>query len=256
MLALLIDGPNLIRRIYAGISGYEEDGAYKSRVIESCLSSLSRALEVHQPSHALCAMDDREKSWRRNLFSKYKKNRKPIPSDLVEILGQIAQAFYDKGVLTIEVSEFEADDLIATISRKIEKAGGFVTILSTDKGFFQLISNSISVYDHFSHKFRGRDYVKQKFGVEPEQLVDLLSLVGDASANIIGARGIGLQTGAKLLAEYGSLDSLFDSIDEIEGMHRNRLRSSEKDVKLARQLLTLCTDVSVGNNLKEFRYPP
>ena len=136
-----------------------------------------------------------------------------MPSDLVEMWEQIVQGFYNKGVLSIEVAEFEADDLIATIARRIEKAGGSVTILSTDKSFFQLISNSIGIYDHFADRARGRDYVKQKFGVEPDQLVDLLALAGDSSANIIGARGIGLQTGAKLLAQYGNLDALFNSID-------------------------------------------
>ena len=177
-----------------------------------------------------------------------------MPSDLVEMWEQIVQGFYNKGVLSIEVAEFEADDLIATIARRIEKAGGSVTILSTDKSFFQLISNSIGIYDHFADRARGRDYVKQKFGVEPDQLVDLLALAGDSSANIIGARGIGLQTGAKLLAQYGNLDALFNSIDELDGAHGKYLRKSEKNVRLARRLLSLCTDVVIGNNLKEFRY--
>ena len=118
----------------------------------------------------------------------------------------------------------------------------------------QLVSKEIRLFDPMKSKVIGEKEVHEKFGVKPEQVIDVQSLAGDSSANIIGARGIGLQTGAKLLAQYGNLDALFNSIDELDGAHGKYLRKSEKNVRLARRLLALCTDVVIGNNLKEFRY--
>ena len=253
MNALLIDGLNLIRRVHAGVPGSEDPTGHSEAVEEACVASLRRALRRHQPSHALCAMEYEGLSWRRTLFPDYKKNRRPMPDDLRSALGQIVSRFLAQGVGTVSVSGFEADDLIASIAQKVSEAGGRVTVLSTDKSFCQLISNSVSVYDHFAAQDRDTEYVRQRFGVEPEKLVDLFALAGDSSLHIPGAPGIGLRTAAKLLGDYGDLESVLAAVGEIPGSRGRKIQDAKEAVMLAQRLVTLRSDVNIGANLSQFR---
>jgi protein Xni len=257
MHALLIDGLNLIRRVHAGVPRSEdvEDGErHRQAVEESCVGSLRRALRYHQPSHAVCAMDHEDLTWRGLLFPDYKKNRQPMPCDLRSTLGSIISRFDTRGVGTVSVPGFEADDVIASIARKVVEAGARVTVLSTDKSFFQLISESVSVYDHFSARDFDDEYVFQRFGVGPGRLVDLFALSGDSSLHISGARGIGLRTAVKLLEEYGDLESILSTVGDIPGSRGKKVRESVDSVRLARRLVALRSDVTIGATLKQFRF--
>ena len=253
MHALLIDGLNLIRRVHAGVPGTEDPTGHSEAVEEACVASLRRALRRHQPSHALCAMEYEGPSWRGTLFPDYKKNRRPMPDDLRSALGQIVSRFLAQGVGTVSVPGFEADDLIASIAQKVSEAGGCATVLSTDKSLCQLISNSVSVYDHFAAQDRDTEYVRQRFGVEPERLADLFALAGDSSLYIPGARGIGLRTAAKLLDDYGDLESILAAVGEIPGSRGRKIKDAKEAVMLAQRLVTLRSDVNVGTNLSQFR---
>ena len=254
MQALLIDGLNLIRRVHAGVPGREDPTGHSEAVEEACVASLRRALRHHQPSHALCAMEYEGPSWRGTLFPDYKKNRRPMPEDLRSALAQIVSRFLTQGVGTVSVPGFEADDLIASIAQKVAEAGGRATVLSTDKSFCQLISKSVSVYDHFAAQDRDTEYVRQRFGVDPERLVDLFALAGDNSLHIPGARGIGLRTAAKLLDDYGDLDSILAAAGEIPGNRGRKIQDAKEAVMLAQRLVTLRSDINVGANLSQFRF--
>ena len=253
MHVLLIDGLNLIRRVHAGVPGSEDSTVHSEAVEEACVASLRRALRRHQPSHVLCAMEHEGPSWRGTLFPDYKRNRRPMPDDLRSALGQILSRFIAHSVGTVSVPGFEADDLISSIAQKVAEAGGRVTVLSTDKSFCQLISSSVSVYDHFAEQDRDKDYVRQRFGVEPERLVDLFALAGDSSLHIPGARGIGLRTAAKLLNDYGDLELVFAAVGEIPGSRGKKIQDAKEAVMLAQQLVTLRSDVNIGANLSQFR---
>ena len=132
MHALLIDGLNLIRRVHAGVPG-EDETEHADAVLNASVASLRRALRRHQPSHALCALDGEGHSWRRDLFSDYKKLRKPMPEDLRLLLPRVIERFAELGVASVEITAFEADDIIASVADRLAKAGSAVTILSTDK---------------------------------------------------------------------------------------------------------------------------
>jgi 5'-3' exonuclease len=254
MHALLVDGLNLIRRVHAGVPKSEDPTENSEAVEEACVASLRRALRHHQPSHALCAMEYEGPSWRGTLFPDYKKNRRPMPDDLRSALGQIISRFLAQGVGTVSVPGFEADDLIASIAQKVTEAGGRATVLSTDKSFCQLISNSVSVYDHFAGQGRDAEYVRQRFHLEPERLVDLFALAGDSSLHIRGARGIGLRTAAKLLEDYGDLESVLAAAEEIPGSQGRKIQDAKEAVMLAQRLVTLRSDINVGANLSQFRF--
>ena len=181
------------------------------------------------------------------------RSRRPMPDDLRSALGQILSRFLAQGVDTVSAPGFEADDLIASIAQKVTEAGGRTTVLSTDKSFCQLISSSVSVYDHFAAQDRNSEYVRQRFGVEPERLADLFALAGDSSLNIPGARGIGLRTAAKLLDDYGNLESILAAVGEIAGSLGRKIQDAKEAVMLAQRLVTLRSDINVGANLSEFR---
>ncbi len=147
MHALLIDGLNLIRRVHAGVPG-EDETQHADAVLNACVASLRRALRRHQPSHALCALDGEGPSWRRDLFSDYKKLRKPMPEDLRLLLPRVIERFAKLGVASIEITAFEADDVIASVADRLAKVGSAVTILSTDKSFCQLLGPNLWVLVH------------------------------------------------------------------------------------------------------------
>ena len=176
-----------------------------------------------------------------------------LTDDLRLVLGQIVSRFLAQGVGTVSVPGFEADDLIASIAQKVAEAGGRATVLSTDKSFCQLISNSVSVYDHFAAQDRDTEYVRQRFGVDPERLADLFALAGDSSLHIPGARGIGLRTAAKLLDNYGDLKSVLAAIGEIPGSQATKIQDAKEAVMLSQRLVTLRSDVNIGANLSQFR---
>ena len=177
-----------------------------------------------------------------------------MPDGLRSSITQIMNRFGNEGVGTIIVPGFEADDLIASSSRKIVEAGGCVTVLSTDKSFCQLLSNAVAVYDHFSGRNHDRCYVQERFGVEPDQLVDLFALAGDSSLDIPGVRGIGVHTAAKLLHHYGSLEDVLAVADKIPGSLGSKILKGKEAARLARRLVALCSSADVGANLKKFRY--
>ena len=253
MHVLLIDGLNLIRRVHAGVPRLEDSDKHNQTLENACENSLRRALRYHQPSHVICAMDTEEPSWRDGIFPDYKKNRRPMPDDLRLQLVRIISRFNIIGVGTVSVDGFEADDLIASIARKVVEGGGSVTILSTDKSFCQLASDRVHVYDHFSSCRHDENYIREKFGVDAPQLVDLFALAGDRSLNIPGARGIGLRTAAKLIREYGDLEAVLLAVENNSLSWAKKIRSSEQSIKLSRCLVRLRSDVSIGVNLRHFR---
>jgi 5'-3' exonuclease len=262
MKALLIDGLNLIRRIYAAVpvdtaSAKADDADTRDHiagVIQSSCSSLKRALNFHNPSHALLVLEYGGKSWRHQIFPEYKKNRSPMPADLRDSLPDFESAFSDIGVNSFHLTGFEADDIIATLASKISSHDGNVVVLSTDRIQCQLIDSRIRVYDHFAGQYLDESYIENRFGVNPHQIVEMLALAGDSSLSIPGVKSVGQKTAAKLLARHGNLDQLFSHLDDIGGKLGSNLESGMDDALIARTLFRLKTDIDLGINLSQFRY--
>lgn len=249
---LLIDALNLVRRVYAAQPG--EDGPERAEgAATSCVHSLQRALRECEPTHAVCVFEGEGRSWRHERFAGYKAGHTPMPAPLARSLPQLEADFRGVGVASIDYPEHEADDVVATLAVKVAGRGERVTILSTDKIFLQLLGPRIEVRDHFARKSLNEDYVQKRFGVRPEHLIELLALAGDSTNAIPGVPGVGPKTAARLLAEHGSLDSVLDEADSIAGKTGERLREHAADARLARDLVTLRTDLDLGGNLQDFR---
>ncbi len=249
---LLVDALNLIRRVYAAQPG--EDGP--ERVEGACVStlgSLRRAVRECGPTHAAVVFEGEGPGWRHERYPDYKAGRTPMPEALKAGLAGFEQAFLEAGVVSVRFPAVEADDVIATLASKVAVRGVEAVILSTDKMFLQLLSDRIEVRDHFRQLDLGRAFVMDKYGVRPEQFVDFMALCGESTNNIKGVPGIGAKTAARLLEEFGTLDRLLSASETLKGRSGEALRKHTEDVRLARDLVILQTDLELGLNLKSFR---
>lgn len=256
MIALLVDGLNLIRRIHAAVPGDPGSAQHREGVLRSCERSLRRALTENAPSHAVCALDDPGPSWRHALQPQYKANRPPMPDDLLELLPEIEAAFEGLGVRCVRVAGFEADDVLASIAVKIAARGGNAVILSTDKSMLSLLREGIRVRNHFEGQDLDAHSTRQRFGVAPHQLPEYLALVGESSQGIPGVKSVGPKTAARLLAEHGDLDGVLEAAREMAGNTGTRLREDAANARLSLRLATLDSGVEVGLNLSECRVGP
>lgn len=251
---LVVDGLNLVRRIYAAQPG--DDGPKRVQsAISTSVQSLRRALKEAAPTHAVAVFDGPQPGWRRRRYPAYKAHRAPMPVSLKEGLSSIADAFSEEGAPSLSFSELEADDVIATLADKVAHRKGRVIILSTDKIFIQLLSDFITVRDHFQKRDLDRAWVRGKYGVEPERFVDLLALAGDATNNIPGVPSVGMKTAARLVNEIGNLDAILALAHTIPGKTGEMIYRHAEEARLARDLACLKTDLPLGINLKSFRCP-
>ncbi|MEZ5331888.1 MAG: 5'-3' exonuclease H3TH domain-containing protein [Thermoanaerobaculia bacterium] len=253
---LLVDGLNLIRRVYAAQPG--EDGPEKADAgRESATQSLRRALRETSPTHAVVVLEGPEPTWRHRLFPAYKEGHPPMPPALADALPGYREAFAGLGVSSFELPGVEADDVVGTLAVKTAGSGGEAVILSTDRIFLQLLSGRVRVRDHFASRDLDRGGVLDRFGVEPERLLDLLALTGDSGNGIPGVPGVGPKTAAKLLDAHGSLEAILTVAaaepTELSPKLAAKLRDHAADARLARSLVALRTDLELGLNLRDLR---
>ena len=246
---LMIDGFNFIRRIFEARQPTSLEDLLK--VVDAAKVSLKRAIDKFTPSHAALVLEDHDRTWRHLLYRDYKADRSPTPSLLLNSMHRFTEAFEELGVTSCTVQNYEADDVIGTIASVVAEHGGEVLILSTDKVYLQLISDRITVVDHFQGRNWRKADVNEKYGVRVDQYVDYLALVGDRSNNIRGVPGIGPKSAKELLSAHGDLESvlLASGGDKLVA----RVQFSHEEARRCRQLVTLKTDVELSRNLKSFR---
>ena len=250
MHVLLIDGFNLIRRIYEA-RPHDED-VFDPEVIISAAQSLNRALRKHEPSHACFVFDSYESTWRHDLYPEYKKNRKPTPASLLDAMPKFEEAFKKLGVNSFALAHYEADDLIATLAMALARKNENVTILSTDKNFLQLLDDRVKIYDHFNDREYTAKWVIEKYGVRHDQLVDYWALTGDTTNNIKGVPKIGPKTAQKLITKYETLETLLGN--HPEDSTGKRIQEYKQDAEDSRELSQLKTNIKLGINLNQLRY--
>ncbi|MCI5045166.1 MAG: DNA polymerase I [Aquisalinus sp.] len=200
--------------------------------------------EMGTPTHFAVIFDHSSHSFRNDLYSEYKANRDAPPEDLRPQFGLIRDAVRAFGLPCIEMEGYEADDLIATYAQSADKEGAETVIISSDKDLMQLITDNTTMYDTMKSRKIGRAEVIDKFGVEPEKMIDLQALTGDSVDNIPGVPGIGPKTAAQLLDEYETLENLLEQADGIkQKKRRENLIEFAEDARLSKELVTLKTDV-------------
>jgi DNA polymerase I len=257
----LIDGSGYIFRAYYALPplSRKSDGLPTGAVSGFC-SMLFKLLEdsrsddsVHKPTHFAVIFDSAKKNFRNDIYSDYKANRTEAPEDLAPQFEYIRKAVKAFNLPSIELINYEADDLIATYSKQIIDAGAKVTVISSDKDLMQLVSDKIRLYDPMKNKVLGEKEVFEKFGVKPSQVIDVQSLAGDSSDNVPGVPGIGVKTAAELINKYKTLDVLLKNIEKIPQTKRRETLLANKDkAVLSKQLVTLKDDVPVKDTPQSF----
>jgi protein Xni len=248
---LIVDAMNLIRRIYAAAPpGELQIEATQSR----CLSAIARNAEQFHASHVAMVFEQKCQTWRHQLYPDYKLNRPPMPEALHHQLEPLTQYFQKNGLRCIDMAGWEADDVVATLANKAAFAGLEVMILSTDKGFCQLVNGRIQVRNHFDRFTYDEQMVEQKFALQPRQLVDYWALTGDSTNHLPGVTGIGPKTAGHLLDQFGSLDHLLACLDQLDTKQQARLEQHWRDAILTRILASLRLDVPLGINLSDLRW--
>ena len=257
----LIDGSGYIFRAYYALPplSRKSDGLPTGAVSGFC-SMLFKLLEdsradesKEKPTHFAVIFDSAKKNFRNEIYKDYKANRTEAPEDLVPQFEYIRKSVKAFNLPSIELINYEADDLIATYVKEISKLGAKVTVISSDKDLMQLVSKNIRLYDPMKNKLIGEKEVIEKFGVKPNQVIDVQSLAGDTSDNIPGVPGIGVKTAAELINKYGDLDNLLKKASEIKQNKRREtlLQNSDKAI-LSKKLVTLKDDVPVKDQLSSF----
>jgi len=251
---LLIDGNNIVRRIYEA-QPVDDSPEKAQRALLSSVSSFRRALKEHSPTHVLAAFDHGGPTWRHALLQDYHGTRKPMPQPLKEIMPTILTQIQALDVPTLSLPGVEADDVIATAARRwLTESRGAVTVVSTDKDLTTLVAEGVSVWDHFAKVWRDEQWIQRKFGVTAAQLQDYLALSGDSSDNVPGVPGVGPKTAAKWLNQYGSLDQLLAQGESVPGKIGEVLRANLDKLQLARQLVAFKTDLTLGITWRALRF--
>ncbi len=257
----LIDGSGYIFRAYYALPSLsrKSDGLPTGAVSGFC-SMLFKLLEdsrsddsIHKPTHFAVIFDSARKNFRNDIYKEYKANRSEAPDDLAPQFEYIRKSVKAFNLPSLELSNYEADDLIATYTKQIINEGAKVTIISSDKDFMQLVSNKVRLYDPMKSKVLGEKEVIEKFGVKPNQVIDVQSLAGDSSDNVPGVPGIGIKTASELINKYKTLDKLLEKADEIpQNKRRKTLLENKNKAILSRRLVTLKDDVPVKDELSSF----
>ena len=257
----LIDGSGYIFRAYYALPPLvrKSDGLPTGAVSGFC-SMLFKLLEdsksdqnLQKPTHFAVIFDSARKTFRNEIYSDYKANRSDAPDDLAPQFEYIRKSVLAFNLPSVELINYEADDLIATYVDKILQGGAKVTIVSSDKDLMQLYKKNVRIYDPMKNKFISEEDIHKKFGVDSSKVIDVQALAGDSSDNVPGVPGIGVKTAAELINRYGNLETLLKSAHEIKQNKRREMLIENKDKALiSKKLVTLKNDAPVNQDLSDF----
>jgi len=258
----LIDGSGYIFRAYYALPPLtrKSDGLPTGAVSGFC-SMLFKLLEdskssenKQKPTHFAVIFDSARKTFRNEIYTEYKANRTEAPDDLAPQFEYIRKSVLAFNLPSVDLINYEADDLIATYVDQILKKGAKVTIVSSDKDLMQLYKKDVRIFDPMKNKFISEEDIQKKFGVDSSKVIDVQALAGDSSDNVPGVPGIGVKTAAELIKKYGNLEKLLKSAHEIKQNKRRETLIENKDKALiSKQLVTLKHDVPVERALIEFQ---
>jgi DNA polymerase-1 len=241
----LVDGSSYIFRAYHALPPLtrKSDGLQLGAVYGFCgmLWKLMREMKPEdKPTHLAVVFDKSEKTFRNELYADYKAHRPDAPDDLIPQFGLVREAVHAFDIACLEQLGYEADDLIATYAREASEAGATTIIVSSDKDLMQLVDDKVVMYDTMKDKRIGAGEVMEKFGVGPDKVIEVQSLIGDSTDNVPGVPGIGVKTAAQLISEYGDLETLLARAGEIkQEKRRQSLIEFADQARISKQLVTL-----------------
>jgi DNA polymerase-1 len=256
----LVDGSSYFYRAYFGLRGLATSKGFPTNAVFVFANMLTRITRQHEPDHLAVVFDAPGKTFRDAMYDAYKATRQPMPEDLskqIPIIKKLPELF---AIPSLEIPDVEADDVIGTLAREGLAHQQDVVILTGDKDFMQLVTKNkgektpgIILYDDMKERWTGVDQVKERFGVAPDRVIDVLGLMGDAVDNIPGVHGIGEKTAAKLIQAHGSIENLYRNLATVEKRWQPLLERDRAGAELSRRLATIKTDVALGIKVEDLR---
>jgi len=248
----LVDGSSYIHRAYHAIRDLSNSKGLPTNAIFGFTKMILKLLDEKKPKYIAIVFDTKGPTFRHQLYEQYKATRPPMPEDLVVQLPYIKRVLQGLNVKMLEREGYEADDIIGTMARLGEEKDFRVVMVTGDKDFRQIISPQTSMWDSMRDRFTDYETLKEEYGLEPAQIIDLMGLSGDSSDNIPGVPGVGEKTAATLIGEFGSLENVFEHLEEIKKKRlKENLENSQSDAILSKKLVTIDRYVPIDEDLMD-----
>lgn len=249
---LIIDGSSLLYRAFYALPPLVNSKGVNTGAVYGFTNMLIKLFTEFSPKYVVVAFDKSRKTFRTDMYSEYKAHRKETPPELIEQFPLAMQLLTAFGITTLEVEDYEADDIIGTLSTKATKENVDTIIVTGDRDALQLINEKTSVLitkkGISTTKLYDIPTLKEEYDLSPKQIIDLKALMGDSSDNIPGVPGVGEKTALKLLKEYHTVDNLLDNLDGIKGKLGEKLVANKQQAILSKELATICTQVPIGDS--------
>ena len=257
---ILVDGNNLLFRsfyatAYQGVIMKNSKG-FPTNALYGFINMMNKIVKEENPSYILVAFD-KGKTFRHDKYESYKAGRAAMPDELKLQFPKAKEVLDTMGIKHFEIDNYEADDIIGTLSKKVEEEEDFIgTIISSDKDLLQLISDEVVVklLKSNDHIMMTKEEFRNTYQVDPIHMIDLKALMGDSSDNIPGVKGIGEKTAINLLSKYGSLDGVYENIDNISGKTKEKLEQDKENAYMSYDLATIYREVPLGFSLEDCKY--
>ncbi|HCX63945.1 MAG TPA: DNA polymerase I, partial [Eubacteriaceae bacterium] len=254
---ILIDGYSLLYRMFYGVRPMSTKNGEPTNVVYGFSNLMLNVMEQFQPDYIGVAFDEKKPTFRHDAYEDYKAGRLLMPEDLQTQVKRIFEMLEKMKIKAIALEGYEADDLIGTIAKESGKKDVFVQIVTGDRDAFQLVDENIQIL--YTKKgisevdVLDENEIAEMYGIEPGQLVDVKSLMGDKSDNIPGVKGVGEKTALQLIKKYHSLENVYENIDEIKGKVKEKLERDQEDAFLSKRLGKIVCDVPIDYELDEYR---
>jgi len=253
----LIDGSAYIYRAFFALPALSNSRGIQTNAVYGFTTMLMKILRERKPDCLAITFDEKGPTHRHEEFKEYKAHRPPMPDGMsvqIPYIHKVVEAF---GIPVVRKQGYEADDLIGTLARKAEAAGFEVIIVTGDKDMLQLVTPNVKIYDPMKDKWLGEAECREKFSVEPARVVEIMGLMGDATDNIPGVKGIGEKTAVKLIAEFGTIENLLTHVDDVKPPRAQALlREQAEQARMSRKLATIHTDYPVEFDEMAFKTHP
>ena len=251
-LLAVVDGSNYLYRAFYGIPALSNSRGFPTNAIYGFTTMLMKLLKDIHPDYIVVTFDLKGPTTRHEAYEDYKATRKPMPEDLIAQVPLIKEVIRGFSIPILEKQGTEADDLIGTLVVRARKKGWRAVIISGDKDLMQLIGDGVTLVDTMKDKTYDSAAVREKFGVGPDKVVEILGLMGDASDNIPGVPGIGPKTARRLIEEYGSVEAVLENAEKLHNVKlRESFRKYADQARLSRRLAVISTDVDLDFDLKD-----
>ncbi len=260
--ALVIDGNSMFYRMYYATQNQVEfalkNNLVPNNAIKLMINNVIKLISNDHYEYCLVAFDAKEKTFRHEVFNDYKKNRDKTPDELIKQMNDCIIALQALGLCVKSINKIEADDLVGSFSKKMEKEKIMVDIYSSDKDLLQLVSDYNVVHlmktgISMTEEYNIKNFQTKFFNLTPQQVIDYKAIIGDSSDCLPGVKGIGPKTGVDLIIKYGSLENIYNKINELSPSQKSKFIENEQQAKKCKMIATIKCDVFDHTDINEFK---